>query len=277
MENITELIRGRRSVRTFDGREINEEELKKLSSYMEKLDNPYGISVECKLLDAKEHKLTSPVISGTNLYVGAKVKHVARMEEAVGYSLEMLVLYAQSLGIGTVWIGGTMDRAAFERAMELGEDERMPCVSPLGYPARKMSVKESLMRKGVKADSRLPFETLFFDGAFDTPLTEEKAGRLAKILEMVRWAPSAVNKQPWRIVVGRDAAHFYLKRNKGFISDAVGDMQKIDLGIALCHFALVAEADGLSAEFCIDDPGIAAGSDMEYIASYQFQPIIINK
>ena len=269
MEQITELIRSRRSVRTFDGREMNEEDLKKLSSYMEKIDNPYGIPVEFKLLDAKEHKLTSPVVSGTNLYVGAKVKHVAHMEEAVGYSFEMLVLYAQSLGIGTVWIGGTMDRAAFERAMELGEDERMPCVSPLGYPAKKMAVKEGLMRKAVKADSRLPFEALFFDRAFDVPLTEEKAGNLAKVLETVRWAPSAVNKQPWRVVVDQGAAHFYLKRNKGFISDAVGDMQKIDLGIALCHFALVAEESGISAEFCINDPGIAAGADMEYIASYQ--------
>lgn len=271
MEQITELIRSRRSVRTFDGREISEEELKKLTAYMEKIDNPYGIPVEFRLLDAKEYKLTSPVISGTNLYVGAKVKHVAHMEEAVGYSLEMLVLYAQSLGIGTVWIGGTMDRAAFERAMELSEDERMPCVSPLGYPAKKMSVKEGLMRKAVKADSRLPFETLFFDGTFDVSLTGEKAGCLDEVLEMVRWAPSAVNKQPWRIVIDRSAAHFYLKKNKGFISDAVGDMQKIDLGIALCHFALVAEKKGLSIEFCIDDPGIAAKADMEYIASYQLQ------
>ena len=271
MEQVSELIRSRRSVRTFDGREINEEDLKKLSSYMEKIDNPYGIPVEFKLLDAKEHELTSPVISGADLYVGVKAKRVPHMEEAVGYSLEMLVLYAQSLGIGTVWIGGTMDRAAFERAMELGEDEKMPCVSPLGYPAKKMSVKEGIMRKAVKADSRLPFEKLFFDGAFHMPLTEERAGCLGKALEMVQWAPSAVNKQPWRIVVDQDDAHFYLKRNKGFVSDAVGDMQKIDLGIALCHFALVAEESGLVAEFRINDPEIAAETDMEYIASYRVQ------
>lgn len=51
----------------------------------------------------------------------------------------MLVLYAQSIGIGTVWLGGTMNRSAFERAMEPGEDEIMPCASPLGYPARKVA------------------------------------------------------------------------------------------------------------------------------------------
>ena len=270
MENIRELVKNRRSVRTFDNRELSAEDREKLLSFMAEIENPYEIPIEFKLLNAKEQKLTSPVVSGTDLYVGAKAKRVPHMEEAFGYSFEKLVLYAQSIGVGTVWIGGTMDRTAFERAMSLNEDEKMPCVSPLGYPAKKMSIKEGLMRKGVKADSRLPFETLFFDSNFDVPLTEEKAGRLAGVLEMVRWAPSAVNKQPWRVVVDKNAAHFYLKRNKGFISDAVGDMQKIDLGIALCHFELAAKESGLDVNFCINDPGIVIENDMEYIASYLF-------
>ena len=100
------------------------------------------------------------------------------------------------------------------------------------------------------------------------PLTEEKAGKLADPLRMVQWEPSAVNKQPWRAVEDENAVHFYLKKNKGFISDAVGNMQKIDLGIALCHFALSAEESGLSVHFEINDPGISVAADVEYIASY---------
>ena len=268
MEKLTELVRGRRSVRTFDGEALRAEDLEKLSSFMEELKNPYGIPVECKLLDAKQHELKCPVVSGTDLYVGAKAKRVPHMEEAFGYSFEMLVLFAQSLGIGTVWVGGIMDRKAFERAMALEKDERMPCMSPLGYPAKKMSIKESMMRKGIRADSRNAFEKLFFDGAFDAPLTPEKAGSLAHPLEMVRWAPSAVNKQPWRVVVKDNTAHFYLKHSKGYVSEEVGDMQKIDMGIALCHFAMAAEESGLNVQFSISDPGIAAEADTEYIASY---------
>ena len=86
-----------------------------------------------------------------------------------------------------------MDRKAFERAMHLSENEVMPCVSPLGYTAKKMSLRETMMRKGVKADSRLNDEKLFFDGAFDKPLAAENAGNLQLALEMVRLAPSAVN------------------------------------------------------------------------------------
>lgn len=268
MEHLTELIRKRRSVRTFDGEGLRTEDMEKLSAFMAELKNPYGIPVECKLLDARQQTLKCPVVSGTDLYVGAKAKRVPHIEEAFGYSFEMLVLYAQSLGIGTVWVGGTMDRAAFEQAMELDEDEMMPCMSPLGYSAGKMSIKESLMRKGIKADSRNPFETMFFDGAFGVPLMSEKAGSLAHPLEMVRWAPSAVNKQPWRVVLKENAVHFYLKHTKGFVSEAAGDMQKIDMGIALCHFALAAEESGMDIQFCISDPGIVAEPDTEYMASY---------
>ena len=33
-------------------------------------------------------------------------------------NFEQLVLRAQDLGLGTVWLGGTMNRAAYEKAME---------------------------------------------------------------------------------------------------------------------------------------------------------------
>ena len=271
MEHIEELVRGRRSVRSYDEREIDPELLGKFTDFMGQIGNPYGVPVTFRLLDGRQQPLKCPVAVGAHLFVGAKAPRVPHMEEAVGFSMETLILYAQSLGLGSVWVGGTMDRPAFERAMELGPEGRMPCMSPLGYPAGKMSVRESLMRKGIKADSREPFEALFFDGSFDTPLTAEKAGVLAHPLEMVRWAPSAVNKQPWRVVLDGKAAHFYLKHSKGFVSEQVGDMQKIDLGIALCHFALDAEERGLTVRFCLDDPDIPAGADTEYIASYRLE------
>ncbi len=268
MENITELVRHRKSVRTFDGKEVTEDDRKKLALFMENIENPYEVPVSFKFLDGKKQSLPCPVVIGTDLYVGAKVPRMPHMEEAFGYSFERFVLYAQSIGIGTVWIGGTMNRSAFERAMELGQNEIMPCVSPLGYPAEKKSVREKMMRKAISADSRNPFETLFFDGTFDVPLTEKAAGRLAGVLETVRWAPSAVNKQPWRVVLDKSGVHFYLKRTKDYISEATGNLQKIDLGIALCHFALAAKESDISISFSVSDPGIMTDADTEYIASY---------
>ena len=45
-------------------------------------------------------------------------------------------------------------------------------------------------------------------------------------------------------------------------------MQKIDMGIALCHFAKAMEEENRSCEFLISDPGIEMPADTEYIASY---------
>ena len=269
MENISKLVRERRRVRAYDGTPLSDAHLSRILEYMREIENPWSVPVEFRLLDAKKYGLFSPVISGTELYVGAKIKRVPHAEEAFGYAFETLVLFAQSLGIGTVWIGGTMKRAAFEKAMEVAEDEIMPCVTPLGYAAKKMSLKETMMRAAVKADSRLEFESLFFDGTPDAPLTPEKAGWARQPLELVRLAPSAVNKQPWRVIVEGNAAHFYEKKSKGFVSPATGDLQKVDVGIALCHFDLGAKETGMTPELSIHNPEIPVGADMEYVATWR--------
>ena len=104
-----------------------------MSTIIENIKNPFEIPVAFKFLDAKEHGLVCPVVSGTDLYVGGKIKNVPNANAAFGFSFETFVLYAQSLGLGTVWLGGTMNRPAYEAAMDMEADEMMPCASALGY------------------------------------------------------------------------------------------------------------------------------------------------
>ena len=257
-----ELVRHRRSVRTFDGNPLRPEDAEKILRFAESIETPYGIPVTWKLLSAKEYGLSSPVIAGTDTYIAGKVRRQPHAEEAFGFAFEKLVLYAESLGLGTTLIAGTMNRPAFEKAMQLSADEVMPCVSPLGYPAKKMSLRETLMRKGVRADSRMEFSELFFDRSFDKPLSESTPFREA--LEMVRWAPSAVNKQPWRVVVDGKQAHFYEKKSKGYVDASGWDLQKIDLGIALYHFAYGSDEN---VQLAIADPGLSAPEGTVYIAT----------
>ena len=113
----------------------------------------------------------------------------------------------------------------------------------------------------------MPAEKLFFEGSLDTPLSAEKKEELGDLVEMVRWAPSAVNKQPWRIIVTESGCHFYEKKDKGYVSDKTGDLQKIDVGIALCHFVTGLEAQGKTPETVVSDPGISISEDMEYVAT----------
>ena len=46
------------------------------------------------------------------------------------------------------------------------------------------------------------------------------------------------------------------------------DIQKIDMGIALAHFALAAEECGRSVRFCVEEPGLSVPANTEYIATY---------
>ena len=271
MKNSYEVIRKRRSVRTYDGKPLSEEDLIKISEFAPKADNPFGLPVEFRILHGKENGLSCPVVVGTDLYLGVKMKRVPEFEEAYGYSFEKMVLYLESIGIGTVWVGGTMNRDAFEKAIELTEDEVMPCMTPLGYTADQMSMREKMMRKGVKADKRKDFSELFFCGDFNSPLTDEKAAdlgwNLGNALEMIQWAPSAVNKQPWRLVFEEGKVHFFEKQDKGYVSHATGDLQRIDVGIAMYHFELAMEEIGTKISWKKEAPELALPEKTLYVAT----------
>ena len=265
--SLLDQIRHRRSVRTYNGEPLRQEEKERIMDYAQDLANPFGVDIQFRMLDAKEHILSSPVIVGEDTYLTGKLRRVPNGEVAFGYAFEEILLFADGMGLGTVWIGGTMNRKVFETAIDLLDDEVMPCVSPIGYPAEKLSIRENLMRKGVKADTRMEFGALFFDKTFRQPLSPAAYPRLNDALEMVRWAPSAVNKQPWRLLFDGNSVHFYEKHSHGYIDARGWDMQKIDIGIALLHFELGAKDAGYSTRILINDPELDTPSDMEYIVS----------
>lgn len=264
MEHIAELVKQRKSVRSFDGAPLREEDRARLEAYLSAVKTPFAIPMEFRILNAKG--LSCPVVTGAEVFAAGKLKRGPLAEVAYGFALEQFILFAVSLGVGTVWIAGTMDRPAFERAMELLDDEFLPAVTPLGYPAKKRTIRDAAMRRAIRADSRLPFESLFFEDGFEKPLSEERTGEYREALELLRWAPSAVNKQPWRVVRQEAGFHFYKKRSLP-VTDR-GDVQKLDIGIALAHFVLALEEQGISGTVTAADPGLTHGEEVEYIVSW---------
>ncbi len=259
-------IKSRRSVRTFDDKKLSAEDREKLEEHLKTITNPFGIPIEFRLLDCDEYGLSSSVITGEHTYIAAKLKKVENFEIAAGYSFEEACLYARSLGLGTVMLAATFSRDKAEEAMELGPDEVLPVVSPVGYASKKHSLRETVMRKTLGADDRKDFDDLFFKDSFENDLEKEDSGIFGEALEMVRWAPSAANKQPWRVVVKDNAAHFYEKQT--IKTNERGDVQRLDVGIALCHFNLMMESAGKKGRFVFDDPGIEVPDKTSYVVSY---------
>ena len=262
---ISDLIRQRKSVRTFDGKPLSAEDRSALEAYTASPTNPFSVPITFRLLDVKEYGLSSPVIVGADTYLAAKVEKVPNYEIAYGFSFEKVCLYALSRGIGTVMLAASLSRAAFEKAMGVKDGEVMPVASPVGYPAEKKSIRESLMRKGLKADDRKPFDQLFFEGGFHHPLPQ--ANSWAKALEMARWAPSAANGQPWRAVVDGDSVHFY--EAKSMKDSPLGDIQKVDVGIALAHFDMTLEEEDVKGTYSFSDPGIPTPENTHYIVTWR--------
>lgn len=270
--SVKEAVVKRYSCRTYDNKPLGAEVKNKLLSYAETLQNPFGPKIRVQLIEkesaANAKKLgTYGVINGASTYLGVTVVDAPMALEALGYDFEQLVLYATSMGLGTCWLGGTFSRSAFTEAMEIREGELFPILSPIGYPATRKSLAEKIMRTAVKAGSRQPWEKLFYKNNFNTPLVQEESGEYGFPLEMLRLAPSAVNGQPWRVVIEEDKVHFYKKHSA--TSELSGlDMQRIDMGIAMCHFDMAAKEQGMRGSFVMEEPRIKAPSDLRYTASW---------
>ena len=132
------------------------------------------------------------------------------------------------------------------------------------------TLRDRVIRWGAKSRTRRPREVLFFNGRFSLPLSATRAGKFARVLEMVRLAPSASNRQPWRIVRDGSTYHLFLQRTpnySGFTKSA--DLQRVDMGIAMCHFDLAAREAGFSGEWIDAEPSLDLPELVEYIISWK--------
>jgi nitroreductase len=211
----------------------------------------------------------------TGFIVGAAQVEEHTLED-YGYAMEQAILEATKLGLGTCWLGGNFTQSSFGKRIDKRADEIVPAVSSVGY-AEADSRRRDRLRQRVQADQRLPWERLFFDGQFGAPLTAQAAGGYAEALEMLRLAPSASNKQPWRVVRERGRWHFYCQRTPGYGKGTfiftvlrIADLQRLDIGIAMCHFELTAREQGLAGGWVSAFPDLITGDkNTVYITSWQ--------
>jgi len=276
--DILRAMRERVSVRTYRTQPLSKAHIQKIETFIKQQQKPpFGTDIRFVVLDTEEghigRKDTFGVIRGAGTFIACILPSGGRLAD-LGYAFEAVVLFAQKLGIGTCWMG-TFNRKTFSRAAKVKVGETLPVVSPLGYPDKKRSRADKSVRFIAGSRKRLPWERLFFNGSLDTPLTEANAGVFSEALEMVRLAPSASNRQPWRIVKeGNDTFHFYIQRSKAYIGNMLGfDIQMIDMGIALYHFEAALGARGISGGFSEEKSDIGISGEkrgaVEYVTTFR--------
>jgi nitroreductase len=275
-DKITELIQKRVSVRTYNNQPLIGADVQKLNRFIEKSSGPFEPKVKFRILRLNENingaKLgTYGVIKGTRTYIAASVEEGDMDLEELGYEMESLILYATSLDIGTCFIAGTFNKNEFEKAMCLGEREIFPVISPIGYQENRKSILERFSSLNKKTSQRKQWEDIFFKNDFQSPIQEKDISLEFKIiLENLRLAPSAVNNQPWRILKVGSNFHFYKLDGDNVYKINEIDLNRIDIGIAICHFDLSCKDFGIKGRFIRNDPKIESYlEDLKYVVSWE--------
>jgi nitroreductase len=244
---VIELIKQRRSIRTYTNQPLSKELKYEMEDFIRQTQAPFGIKARIELVstggDDQRTKLgTYGFISGATDYLALIYEEAPLAEEGGAYWFEQVILFCTGLGLGTCWLGGSFSRKDFKRQIQLNPNERLRIVSPVGYPSDKKRLFEVIQGAERHHISRKPFGTIFFHKEFTVPLTEAAAGIYAQPLEMVRRAPSANNAQPWRVVLDEGALHFYR-------TASLGGFAATDTGIALCHFEQTCKELGIQGYF----------------------------
>lgn len=279
---ITDLIQQRFSCRKYSKEPIPVKIQEKLRSLMAELSSgPFGTPMRFDLITAEgqDGKAlrglgTYGFIQGASGFVVGALGAGQQNLEEYGYRMEQIVLAATDVGLGTCWLGGTFTKSAFSRRIDLQTEERMPAILAIGLMDNEVLARKGAIRQYVAGQRRMPWEYLFFDGAWGVPLSFEYAEMYSQPLEMVRLGPSASNKQPWRIVRTDVFFHFFIQRTKGYRNlmtrlVQIDDMQRLDIGIAMCHFELTARELGLQGKWKVVDHGLdLPDGQIEYSISW---------
>jgi nitroreductase len=244
--SITEVIKQRRSIRNYTGEPLKKEHADQILNYIAGLKSPFEGKARIELVHthtgSEPVKLgTYGVISGASDFLVLVYEESDMGEENAAYLFEHVILFCTELGLGTCW-SATFTKSNFAKQVELKPNEFLRIVSPVGYIKDKKRFVETLMGSDRNHKSRKPFKENFYDGYFDKHLTEDNAGIFREPLEMVRLAPSASNRQTWRVILNNGMLHFYHH-------ESMMDFSKFDLGIALCHFDLTCKELRIAGQF----------------------------
>ncbi|HEY3449046.1 MAG TPA: nitroreductase family protein [Myxococcales bacterium] len=277
--NDLEAIRARRSVRTYLPDPLTAEERAGLERALASCaKGPFGTEVRFALVALGEAERgesqalwTYGVIRHATTFVAGAID--PRQPGATldfGHCLERVILEATKLGLGTCWLGGTFRAGVFASRMCLPAAYEIPCVTPVGRGAEKRTLVEKAFRTFAGSDRRKPWSELFFEGVGRRSLTPESAGRFAEPLECLRLAPSASNKQPWRVfkAASGEAWHFGLARNTFYDrSVSAVSLQEIDLGIGMSHFELACRTLGIAGSLK-REPRVELPGGIEHVATW---------
>ena len=214
-----EAIEARHSVRAYKDLPLSEEIVKLLEDELVKLNNEGQLHIQLICNEPKAFQGTMAKYGkfrNVNNYLVMAGKKSEDLDERVGYYGEHLVLFAQTLGLNTCWVG--LSYSKVPRTYVLDKDEKIACYIAIGYGETQGSGHKIKTVEQVSNASDI------------TPSWFKKG------IEAALLAPTAVNQQKFSFeYVGMSNNRHQVRAKKGF--SMIGYTQ-MDLGIAKYHFEI---------------------------------------
>lgn len=283
---LVDAVRMRRSTRTFEPVPLQPEHAAFIQAYLSdpgRMVGPFGGRARIELVELghgdglRDREIgTYGYVKGYPSVLVAIARNQPRALVELAEVTHGLVLQLTRIGVASVWLGAAFNRADVQELLTLEPGELIGAMIPIGYATDKR-LKERILRFAIRSDNRKPMDVTYCFGDFNTPLGTH-GGLFRTPLELARRAPSAKNKQSWRVVVARDLsrldiyAAFSLRHQVGVGRKMYAcPPEYLDLGTYLKTLEVGLASEGLAGEFVIDDPGLTSkpDADLAYIASYR--------
>ena len=225
---IQEAIEARHSVRAYKEQPLTDDVVKMLEEKIAELNNEGQLHMQLILNEPKAFQGTLAKYGkfrGVNNYVVVAGQKSDDLDERVGYYGEHLVLFAQTIGLNTCWVG--LSYSKVPGTYVLDEGEKIACYIAIGYGqtqgvGHKIKTVEQVSCSAVRTRGSSK-------NASDITPSWFKKGVEAALL-----APTAVNQQKFSFeYMGMSNNRHQVKVKKGF--SMIGYTQ-MDLGIAKYHF-----------------------------------------
>ena len=210
------LICKRKSTRSYTGEPVPAGQLTAIRAFIARLVPLFPEQpIDIRIVSAEDVRCMQPW--KTPHFIAVSAPDTPDSLINVGFMLQQLDLFIQSLGLGSCWVGLGRPKKPFS------EDLPHAILMPFGVAAEPVW-REDAAQFNRKALSEIA----------DTPDPR---------LECVRIAPSATNSQPWYILHGEGVLHVYQVIQPALKRMTLGRMNCIDMGIALCHLAVTCQGD----------------------------------
>jgi len=170
----------------------------------------------------------------------------------LGYRVEQMAVRLAELGVGSCYVGALRRENQARVRLGLPDQARIGAFLVFGRPATSLGGRafNALVSSVVGGSKRLPVSRIFFQDSFDHP--SSPPADLAPLVEAARYAPSAVNAQPWRFLWRDGRLYLFVTRdNRRYGGGANAAYRLYDGGICMANVSLAMEALDIPGEWAL--------------------------